>query len=893
MRSCRGPFTVDGSLAYLVPRAKTAPADGHRPSPRLLRRTARVTRLPPHHEPAPRRLLTLSLVLLGSLSAATIAAEPSLPDRGPAPRNDRPVNILLIISDDQGWTDFGFMGHPDIQTPHLDQLARESYVFPNAYVPTSLCRASLATLLTGLYGHQHRICCNDPPEGVARDAMHPFIQSAPALPRLLQSRHYRSLQTGKFWEGHFSNAGFTHGMTVKGRHGDDGLVIGRQTLQPIDDFLADRGDQPFFVWYAPMLPHEPHNPPQQLLQKYSVPGRPAKLAAYYAMCEWFDQTVGRALQRLDDLGVRDNTLVMFVVDNGWIQETGAVRTTRGWFAPKSKLSPYDGGLRFPLLIRWPGKVNPGRSESLVSSIDVVPTLLAAADVEIPAEMPGVNLLTEATTGTALSRTAVFGEIFEHTASNLEQPALDLTHRWVRDHDWKLILFEEPGHGPELYQLGADPHEEHNLAMQNPERVETLARSIDTWWAGRQAAPPVATRRGGKAPDKIEIFPFTHQHTHGSSIVECPNGDLLACWYRGSGERKADDVLVEGARLRRGEKAWSPPFLLADAPGFPDTNPCLFIDPQERLWLIWQTIVANEWHTALCRYKVSEDFLKPGAPAWNRADDLLLKPGPEFAEAIHQHAAAIFKNREQVPAGDRDKLESYLAARQTYAADKYFSRMGWMTRVHPVMWKERRMIVPLYSDGYDISLMALSDDGGQTWRASQPLVSLGGVQPSLAKRRDGSLIALMRDNGPPPQRVLQATSPDGGETWSPVTDTEIPNPGSGLEVLVLKSGRWALVNNDTEQGRHRLSIWLSDDEGRTWPWRRAIEDAEPGPEADTASYPSLIQSRDLSLHLTYTFTRKGPQVPQDDLGRPLRETIRHAIFDEAWVIKDADPPASGQ
>ena len=852
-----------------------------------------MTRLPPHHQPAPRRLLTLSLVLLGSLSAATIAAEPSLPDRGPAPRNDRPVNILLIISDDQGWTDFGFMGHPDIQTPHLDQLARESYVFPNAYVPTSLCRASLATLLTGLYGHQHRICCNDPPEGVARDAMHPFIQSAPALPRLLQSRHYRSLQTGKFWEGHFSNAGFTHGMTVKGRHGDDGLVIGRQTLQPIDDFLADRGDQPFFVWYAPMLPHEPHNPPQQLLQKYSVPGRPAKLAAYYAMCEWFDQTVGRALQRLDDLGVRDNTLVMFVVDNGWIQETGAVRTTRGWFAPKSKLSPYDGGLRFPLLIRWPGKVNPGRSESLVSSIDVVPTLLAAADVEIPAEMPGVNLLTEATTGTALSRTAVFGEIFEHTASNLEQPALDLTHRWVRDHDWKLILFEEPGHGPELYQLGADPHEEHNLAMQNPERVETLARSIDTWWAGRQAAPPVATRRGGKAPDKIEIFPFTHQHTHGSSIVECPNGDLLACWYRGSGERKADDVLVEGARLRRGEKAWSPPFLLADAPGFPDTNPCLFIDPQERLWLIWQTIVANEWHTALCRYKVSEDFLKPGAPAWNRADDLLLKPGPEFAEAIHQHAAAIFKNREQVPAGDRDKLESYLAARQTYAADKYFSRMGWMTRVHPVMWKERRMIVPLYSDGYDISLMALSDDGGQTWRASQPLVSLGGVQPSLAKRRDGSLIALMRDNGPPPQRVLQATSPDGGETWSPVTDTEIPNPGSGLEVLVLKSGRWALVNNDTEQGRHRLSIWLSDDEGRTWPWRRAIEDAEPGPEADTASYPSLIQSRDLSLHLTYTFTRKGPQVPQDDLGRPLRETIRHAIFDEAWVIKDADPPASGQ
>jgi predicted neuraminidase len=199
-----------------------------------------------------------------------------------------------------------------------------------------------------------------------------------------------------------------------------------------------------------------------------------------------------------------------------------------------------------------------------------------------------------------------------------------------------------------------------------------------------------------------------------------------------------------------------------------------------------------------------------------------------------------------------------------------------------------MIVPLYSDGYDLALMALSDDGGQTWRASQPLVSLGGVQPSLAKRRDGSLVALMRDNGPPPKRALQATSADGGETWSTVTDTDIPNPGSGLEVIVLKSGRWALVNNDTEQGRHRLSVWLSYDEGRTWPWKRAIEDSPAGPKADTASYPSLIQSRDLSLHLTYSFVRKGSDVPQTAQGEPLRETIRHAHFDEAWVMQEATP-----
>jgi arylsulfatase A-like enzyme len=122
-------------------------------------------------------------------------------------------NVLLIVGDDWGWTDFGFMGHSDIRTPHLDRLAREGAVFPNGYVPTSLCRASLATLLTGQFAHQHRICCNDPPDGVARDAMFPFIKDSPALPRLLGRGGYTSFQTGKFWEGHHANAGFTRSST--------------------------------------------------------------------------------------------------------------------------------------------------------------------------------------------------------------------------------------------------------------------------------------------------------------------------------------------------------------------------------------------------------------------------------------------------------------------------------------------------------------------------------------------------------------------------------------------------------------------------------------------------------------------------------------------------------
>lgn len=377
------------------------------------------------------------------------------------------------------------MGHDVIQTPRIDQLAAESAVFPNGYVPTSLCRASLATLLTGLYGHQHKICCNDPPDGIDRAAMHPFIQNAPTLPRLLRDAGYLSLQTGKYWEGHFANAGFTHGMTTKGRHGDEGLAIGRKTMQPIYDFIESAGEQPFFVWYAPMLPHEPHNPPQRLLQKYQSPDRPEKLAKYYAMCEWFDETVGQLLDYLDRQNLRDDTIVLFVIDNGWIQETGPVRTTRGNFAPKSKLSPYDGGLRTPVLIRHPGHVKPTVYNDLVSTIDIVPTLLAAAGIDAPKQMPGVNLLPTARGDGSLHRDAVFGEIFTHTARDLDQPSLSLTHRWIRSGDWKLITFDAAEKPAELYNLAQDLYENENLAAKQPRRVRALARRLDEWWQTRQ------------------------------------------------------------------------------------------------------------------------------------------------------------------------------------------------------------------------------------------------------------------------------------------------------------------------------------------------------------------------------------------------------------------------
>ena len=151
----------------------------------------------------------------------------------------RPPNVVLIISDDQGWTDYGFMGHKVIRTPCLDKLASRSVVFSRGYVTTALCAPSLGTLLTGLYPHQHGQTGNDPeaPKGQVEKMRQRWVDRIAGLPRvpdLLGKAGYLSFQTGKWWWQHYSKGGFTHGMMESGRHGSTiSLEIGRKTLQPI------------------------------------------------------------------------------------------------------------------------------------------------------------------------------------------------------------------------------------------------------------------------------------------------------------------------------------------------------------------------------------------------------------------------------------------------------------------------------------------------------------------------------------------------------------------------------------------------------------------------------------------------------------------------------------
>jgi hypothetical protein len=369
-------------------------------------------------------------------------------------------------------------------------------------------------------------------------------------------------------------------------------------------------------------------------------------------------------------------------------------------------------------------------------------------------------------------------------------------------------------------------------------------------------------------------------------VETPRGDLLVCWFHGSGERTADDVKIEGARRRKGEKTWSQRFTLADTLGFPDTNCAMFVDPQGRLWLLWPTILANRWETALMKYRIASDYHGDGPPKWELSEVLHVKPGPEFNLAVAKTLPQLEESVAKLvlPEVYRKEAAEFLDAMRRHADDKFYRRLGWMTRAHPFVLEGRRLIVPLYHDGFSFSLMAITDDWGQTWHTSAPLVGGGNIQPSIVRRQNGTLYTLMRDNGPPPKRLHQSESPDRGETWSPVTDSELPNPGSGAELLGLRNGHWLLISNDTERGRHSLAVQISDDEGKTWRWKRHLEYNPPGPEAGSYHYPSVIQARDGSLHASYSYHLAKRSLPKDVDGDPAAKSVKHAHFNEAWVME---------
>ncbi len=362
-----------------------------------------------------------------------------------------------------------------------------------------------------------------------------------------------------------------------------------------------------------------------------------------------------------------------------------------------------------------------------------------------------------------------------------------------------------------------------------------------------------------------IFPFQEKHVHGSSMVCLPNGDFLACWFHGSGERTADDVVIQGARLKKGQDAWSDVFLMADTPGLPDCNPVLFLDQNNRLWLFWIAIRANGWEHSVLRYRFSDNYDGKLAPEWLWQDIIILKPGESFVE----HLRKGFEKLNPPEDMWAEYAPPYTRLLVDAARDKNKRQEGWMTRIHPLQLQGGRILLPLYSDGFNVSLIAISDDEGKTWRASDPIVGLAGIQPTLVQKRDGTIVAFMRDTGGAPYRVLRSQSKDRGETWTVMQDTDIPNPGSSLEVIALNDEYWAMIYNDSEENRNSMAIALSDDEGESWNWKRSVG------STDYYAYPSMLQDDEGLIHITYTYrTQEG-------------KTIKHEVFNVEWQLHVAN------
>jgi len=416
----------------------------------------------------------LSLLLIAS--SFTLLAE------------ERP-NVILIISDDHAFDDYGFMGSERVNTPVLDKLANESLTYTRGYT-MPVCSPTLASLLTGKLPHEHGITGNDlsgkhSSAGNRKAIADQLLSNSLLLPEAVTKAGYFTFQTGKLWNGTYEEMGFTHGMTSKGsRHGDEGLSIGRKSMQPIFDFIetAEQADKPFFIWHAPFLPHTPHNPPERLLKKYRGKGPNLNAEKYFAMVEWLDETTGELMDFLETNQLTQNTVIIYLADNGWDADH------KMWKNYRAKLSPYERGIRTPMFIRWPGTVEPEMDAATLAHVTDIPkTILDITEAKDPGDLPGLNLMNrEAMKG----RRTVFVEAYNHDMADLSNPEESLFANVVIHDWWKLLIpgqatpdrpFATAPEGIELYDLKVDPFEKHNLAEKQPDVVARLKQLQMEYW----------------------------------------------------------------------------------------------------------------------------------------------------------------------------------------------------------------------------------------------------------------------------------------------------------------------------------------------------------------------------------------------------------------------------
>lgn len=828
-------------------------------------------------------------------------------------------NVVLIFTDDQGYGDVGCFGAKGFETPNLDKLAKQGVKLTDFHSSQPVCSASRASLMTGCYANRIGIH-----GALGPNSRHGIHADETTLAEVCKSKGYATAMVGKWHLGHhpqflptrhgfdsyfglpYSNDMWPHHPEAKkGTYPnlplfenekiidadvtpEDQPKLTTQYTERAVKFITDNKAKPFFLYVAHSMPHVP------LFVSDKFKGK-SKSGLHGDVMMEIDWSVGEIMKALDDHKLADNTLVIFTCDNGpWLSygnHAGTAGTLR-----EGKGTVWEGGVRVPFIARLPGKI-PADSECRIPAmtIDVLPTVAKLIGADLPKLKIDGKDIGALLRGEAKAKTPQ--EVYFHYYGTNELQA-------VRSGKWKLMLPHTyrtmdgqpqgkdgvPGkykqvkiEKPELYDLDADVSESKNVADANPGVVKVLLARAET---AREDMGDSLTKRVGKGvrepgrlpPEKKDekkdkpeytaelVFPFHKQHNHAPGIVECPNGDLLVSWYRGSGERSADDVAVYAARKKAKDEKWSDAFLMADTPGFPDCNTAMWIDKEDKLWLFWPVILANSWESCITQYRTSSDFQKDGAPKWSWQANILLTP-KDFEEVMLREFGAWKKQ-----ISDATKLPVTLSDElvKKRVGDKLLSRLGWQPRCKPTELKSGRILLPLYSDTYSAGLMAISDDNGKTWTASQPLAGFGSIQPSVLERKDGTLVAYMRENGVF-KKIRVSESKDKGESWGTVYSSELPNPGSGLDAVRLTSGNWLLVYNDTVKGRNSLAVSLSDDEGKTWKWTRHLEKQDTG----SYHYPAVIQAKDGGIHAVYSYFV------------PSGKSMKHAHFNEAWV-KEGDP-----
>jgi len=429
-------------------------------------------------------------------------------------------NIILIIGDDHGWPYFGFMGDEIVKTPNLDALAEEGVVFPYGYTTSSTCRPSLRSLLTGLHPLQWRAkrlaLRAKGSGGKGYDRIQDFV----TLPRRLAERGYASFQGGKYWEGSYQAGGFSDGMKqatdaaalrkwgrIQSRAGADSLELGRTTMQPLWDFLDTHRDAPFFVWFAPKLPHTPHDPPAKYLELYQGEDLSGSARNYYANITRFDDKVGELVTHLEKLGLRDKTLLVYLADNGWEQDPGVTNRVKQLGGPKGKSSMYELGFRTPIIFSWPGRLPGGRRPvDLVSGVDLFTTLLDFAGLEPPPDRTGISLRPSMIGGGTSPRKTVIGSMSslrppQHVEAATPKTEEDLVRYerayFFRNESWHYIWYADSEkfgdrNAEELYRIDEDPREERNVVSEHPELAKRFREEIRRWIEDVTARTKAAT-----------------------------------------------------------------------------------------------------------------------------------------------------------------------------------------------------------------------------------------------------------------------------------------------------------------------------------------------------------------------------------------------------------------